>query len=369
MWVSIIRAAPAALFLVLGLLPAAGRASSFDKLAADAEKAQDSGRLEEAVALYRKALALRPDWAKGWWSLGTSLYDRDDYAGAAVALQKAVALRPSAGIAFVMLGLSEAKIGRRKDALRHIEQGRKLSMGDDSEVRTVALFTEATLLLESGEFNKAQDALDVLAREGTAQSELMDALGMAVLGIEPAAFKTADAATRKLVWQAGWAEHYAALRDFRNALREYRSLVKIAPNFHNVQFAFGRFLLANHQDNEAVEAFRREIENTPQHLLARLGIAGIKMTGDPAGGLPYARQAVQLAPKLAESRFLLGATLLGLDRLQPAIAELEAARGLDPHDPRIYFQLSRAYRQAGRNRDAQRANAAFVRLSSSPGSR
>src|SRR5688572_16277707 len=52
-------------------------ASGFTTLSARADAAREAGRLDEAVALYRKALALRPAWKEGWWSLGTILYEQD----------------------------------------------------------------------------------------------------------------------------------------------------------------------------------------------------------------------------------------------------------------------------------------------------
>jgi predicted Zn-dependent protease len=147
------------------------------------------------------------------------------------------------------------------------------------------------------------------------------------------------------------------------ALAEYGRLAVGAPKFHNVQFAYGRFLLANHFDDQAVEAFRREIENSPQHLLARLGIAGIMVGTHPAAGIPYAEQAVQLAPGLAEGHYLLGMLLLGTGAVERAIVELETAEHKDPADPRVYFALGRAYAMAHRMEDAARARAEFARLS------
>lgn len=340
-----------------------GGQSDFSALAAKAEAAREADRLDEALGLYRQAVALQPDWAEGWWFIGTILYDRDDYAGAAKALGQTVRLRPKDATPFLMLGLSEAKLGHREEALRDLGNGRTLGFTSDSDLARVVLFTEGTLWLEEGEFGKAQDDLDTLARHSDAQQELVVALGLAVLGLRPQDMASADAATHATVQQAGQAEYDAAHGDLEAAIKAYAELAANAPKFHNVQFACGRFLLAQHRDAEAVEAFRREIENTPNHLLARLGIAGIKLTDDPAGGLPYAQQAVQLAPRLAEAHFLLGATLLGLNQTTQAIAELETAAKLDPNVPKIYFQLRRAYARAGRREDAARANEAFIRLS------
>ena len=125
----------------------------------------------------------------------------------------------------------------------------------------------------------------------------------------------------------------------------------------------GRFLLANHEDDGAVEAFKREIDNSPNHLLARLGIAGTLSATAPRAALPYAEQAVKLAPEMAEAHFLLGSILLGLDQAGRAVAELEFARRKEPDQARIYFPLSKAYAAVGRSQDAARARRTFARLS------
>jgi tetratricopeptide (TPR) repeat protein len=344
------------------LPPLMAQGSGFDTLVKQANEARESDRLDEAILLYRKALAERPAWAEGWWYVGTLLYDRDDYAGAASALRKAVELSPRSGNAVAMLGLSEAKLGRRGDALEHIEKGRALGAGGDESLRRVLLYTQGTLLLAAGEFSKAQEALDLLAHEGADQEELMDALGESVLGIRPEDLASADSARRELVRRAGRAEHVAASGDMHAALAEYGSLAAGAPKFHNVQFAYGRFLLANHLDEQAVEAFRREIANSPRHLLARLGIAGILLKTDPAAGLPYAEEAVRLGPELAEAHYLLAELLLETGAVERAIAELETAQRQDPTDPRVYFALGNAYARANRMEDAARARAHFAQL-------
>jgi tetratricopeptide (TPR) repeat protein len=340
-------------FMATGLLLGQTQTTLEEK----AKAARESNRLDEAVVLYKKAVEQRPDWAEGWWYLGTMLYDQDAYAEAAGALEHAARLNPESAVAFAMLGLSEAKLGRDRDALEHIETGLKLGAGSQADLAPVLQYTKGTLLLAAGKFGDAQQTLDALARKGETQEELIVALGCAVLGI-----RTVDQSPRGIVRHAGWAEHYAARGEFTDAAREYAALAAEAPKFRDVQFAYGRFLLANHQDDKAVEAFQHEIENTPNHLLARLGIAGIKLKTDPAAGLPYAEQAVKLAPALAEPHYLLGALLLDTGDTDRAIRELEAARKLAPDEAKVYFELSLAYAKVQRKDDAARARAEFTRL-------
>jgi len=349
--------------LVVAVLCVKGALSqSFDDLVARAAASAEANRLDEAAALYRKALAQRPSWAEGWWKLGTVLYDKDDFAGAAMALGQATRQAPNVGVAWVMLGLAEAKLGRTAEALRHIERGRALG-GEQEGLRRVMLYQQGLLLLQLGKFGEAQKVLDELAVDGADEEEALLALGYSVLGILPQ--PAPDPATRQVALRAGRAEYLAARRsDLEQAQREYAQLAGDFPTTHNVQFAYGRFLLAQHQDDEAVRAFEREIKNSPNHVLARLGIAGVKAATDPAGGLPYAREALRLAPNLAESHYLVGLLLLNSGETQKAIPELEQARRLEPGHAEVYFQLGRAYAAVGRSEDAARARAEFQRLRS-----
>ncbi len=326
--------------------------------------AREADRLDEAVSLYRKAVDLRPSWAEGWWYLGTIAFDRQEFSEAAADLTKVTNLAPDHSNAFAMLGLSEAKLDRAQPAIEHLTKALKLGISNEANLQQVVLLTEGTLLLGAGSFASAQEALDELVRTGaSADSSLLTALGESVLGIAPAKEPAATENT-DLVLSAGHAEMLAAYRDqIREAHDAYTELAKQYPKTHNVQFALGRFLLTNHLDDEAVTAFQREIENSPQHLLARLGIAGILVRSDPEKGLPYAEEAAKLAPKLAEAHFLLGASRLGVGDAEHALPELERARQLAPNDARVYFELSKVYSRLHRETDAAEARKKFHELS------
>ncbi|MEO5820724.1 MAG: hypothetical protein ABIT71_09480, partial [Vicinamibacteraceae bacterium] len=61
--------------------PAAATPSrSFADLSAAAAAARDAGRMDDAIGLYRQAIALRADWNEGRWYLGSALYERERYA-------------------------------------------------------------------------------------------------------------------------------------------------------------------------------------------------------------------------------------------------------------------------------------------------
>ncbi|MFP5380192.1 MAG: tetratricopeptide repeat protein, partial [Vicinamibacteria bacterium] len=66
--------------------------ASLDEVARKADAAREAGHLEEAVPLYEQVLASRPRWVEGWWYLGTSLYDLEDWPGARRAFDRVLRL-------------------------------------------------------------------------------------------------------------------------------------------------------------------------------------------------------------------------------------------------------------------------------------
>jgi tetratricopeptide (TPR) repeat protein len=337
----------------------------FDKLAAEASAARDSDKLDEAVALYRKALGLRPQWAEGWWYLGTLYYDRDNYAEAAQAFKQTAQLQQKAGAPWAMLGLCEFQLARYDDALIHILQGRQLGIGDNAELVRVMRYHEGVLSILKGEFEKAQERLGSLSFEGLKSEDLIIALGLATLRIGMAP-KQVDIKyrDRDLIRRAGLAEHFAAQKNMSDAQREFDMLVRDYGQVANVQYAYGRFLMTNRDDELALAAFQREIQNWPKHTLARCQIANIKLRNkDIEGGLPYAEEAVRMAPRLPLGHYLLGRLVLEAGQSERAIQELETAAQMVPSEPKIFFALARAYTKANRKQDAQRARETFTKLS------
>jgi tetratricopeptide (TPR) repeat protein len=108
--------------------------ADFDALAQSAASARDSGRVSEAIPLYRRALDLRPDWAEGWWYLGTLLYDANQFRDAIPAFEKVLALAPNAPGTLNFLGLCEFETGDYDSALQHLDRAYPPSAQEDPQV-------------------------------------------------------------------------------------------------------------------------------------------------------------------------------------------------------------------------------------------
>jgi tetratricopeptide (TPR) repeat protein len=335
--------------------------ASFSTLSKEANEARDANRLDRAAGLYRQALALRPSWAEGWFSLGTIQYDRSSYQSAALSFGKAAKLAPKQGTAFVMLGLSEFELGRESEAFKHLTEGQRIGISDP-QLHDVALFHEGVLLQRAGQFDKARRTFYALCLAGTESKALLEALGLAALLMRD------KAASAPVISKVGHAEWLAGQQKFADARNEYRAVVEAYPAFPNIHYAYGRFLLDVRDPAPAVSEFEAEIKNQPNHALARLQIAAVRYRVDSAAGLPYAEAAVRIEPALPLGHYLLGLLLLNTGDDKGALPELEIARKLLPREPGVYYALGTAYTHVGRMRDAAQARAVFQRLRNEPAS-
>ncbi len=334
--------------------------STFNELSAKADQARDANRLDEALSLYHKALTLRPTWSEGWWSLGTIEYDKSNYAQAAQAFRKLNALAPKSGNALAMLGLCEFELGQDTLALKHIQASKEAGLTEDAQLRNVVLYHEGVLLQRKGKFESAQQTLEQVCLLGAANNDVATALGMTMLR----STAKAPAAPRdtEVVLRIGQAECLAGQKKYEEGKKLFSEVVTQYPDYPNIHYAFGMSLEEAHELPAAIEQYKEEIKNNPKDVFARLRIAAANYKVDSAAGLPYAEEAVKLAPSQPFGHYLLGLLLLDTDKYERAIPELEIAKKAYPENAKIYFALGSAYARAGRREDAARAREKFAEL-------
>lgn len=336
--------------------------SSFAALSAQADAARDADRLEEAAILYRKALAIKPGWAEGWWSLGTIDYDRNAYREAAQSFEKLLALQPKSGTARAMLGLCQFELGMEDAALASLQQARQAGVAANPQLRHVMLYHEGILLQRKSRFEAAEEALGQLCRQTPYAPEVNLAMGAVALQVSDRKLPVAGTTEYQVMDTSGEATCLGAQRKYDEARRQFDALVASHPQYPNLHYAYGKLLLNASDNDAAVAQFEAEIRNNPNDVVSRLRIASAKYRIDSAAGLPYAEQAVKLDPSLPLGHYLLGLLLLDTDDYLPAIPELEIAQKAFKDQPKVYFALASAYSRAGRHDDAARARETFMRL-------
>ena len=330
--------------------------------------------MDEAIALYRKALALKPDWAEGLWYLGTLEYDKDHFSPARDLFESFVALEAKAGQGWAMLGLCEARLKHYEVALKTLEHGRRLGLGPNRDFARVVNFQTALLLNRLGFPDPAAKLLEGIAAqvEGgngvngqkgrvLADQPLVDAIGLAALRY-PLMPDEVPAASLALVHQAGLAQALVAVREYADAAPVFRALVEAYPRERGVHYMYGCLLL--HSDSpEAAEEFKKELAIRPQDADSRVQLAfSYLRDGDYKQGLVYAEKAVLLVPGNFAAHLVLGRLLLELDQVPRAVLELQKSVKLAPNSADAHFALASGYAQAGRAAEARHEQEEFKRL-------
>jgi tetratricopeptide (TPR) repeat protein len=341
--------------------PGAAATAKFDGLASKADEARKGGRLDESIDLYRQALAIKPDWPEGLWALGTTLYELDRFADARDAFRRVLVQHGDNGTAWALKGLCEYRLKNYDTALSDLVQARSRGVTGNRAVSEVARYHTAILSTRMEQYEQALAILSDFGLEGNDSPRIVEAMGLAALRL-PMLPDELPGERRELVMMAGRAQYFAAARLGSAAQNAFQALTNRYPETPNVHYAFGVYLLAE-QPDAAIEAFKRELEVSPQHAWAKVQIAfAFVRRGEYEAAKPWAQQSVEAAPNAFVARNALGQILLETGDIEGAIRELEAGVRLAADSPGMHFLLARAYRRAGRHADADREQAEFTRL-------
>lgn len=340
---------------------AARAAAAFDDLAAKATTAREESRLEEAIALYQKALQQKPDWVEGQWYLGTAYYELDRYPEARDAFRRVTVLDPQNAAAWVLKGHCEFQLKSYETSLADFLRARVLGMGANRELAGVGRYHTALLLTRREEYEQALQILNEFAQEGNDSPSIVEAMGIAALRI-PVLPSELPGVRREQVMLAGRASYFMAARLSAAAQKAFEELIARYPESPNVHYAYGVFLTAE-QPDAAIEQFHKELEISPRHPWVKMQLAFEYIRrGEWEAARPWAEQAVEEAPNVFLARRALGQVLLETGDLEGAIAEFEMGVKMEPKSPAMRFALARAYRRAGRTGEAEKQQAEFARL-------
>jgi len=349
-----------AIYAIAFLAPLAA-ADTFERVSQEAAEARGQNRIQDAVGLYRQAVKMRPSWKEGWWFLGDLLYDQDKYPEARDALRRLVALDPKTGPGFALLGLCEYETKEYGRALGHINEARRLGLGDDPQVTRVVLYHAVLLLTRFKQYESALQVLEKVLKAGEATPAVIEAAGLAGLH-RPILPQDVVAGDKDLIDRAGRAVCAVAGKQPAEAEKYFAELLANYPKTPNVHYLYASFLLASDEEG-GLRELQKELELNPKDTEALATVAlEYEKRGDADKAIPYAQRAVEADPGFFAAHGVLGRLLANAGEAEKGIKELEIARQEAPDSPQVRFSLAAAYALAGRKADAARERAEFVRL-------
>ncbi len=137
---------------------------------------------------------------------------------------------------------------------------------------------------------------------------------------------------------------YAMLRRRDAAAAEYRTALRLDPDFARAAHALAFLLAARGAHAEAEQWFRAVLRSQPGNAAAwfNLGFLHDK-AGDTQKAIDAFREAARLDAKIDRAWYGLGLALATLGRHDEAATALEEAARLQPMNPHAWYHLGLAY--------------------------
>ncbi len=293
------------------------------------------GRLEEALALLRQAVASEPDFTRAMIALGFALIEMGKGDEARAELQQVLDLDPKSGAAYNNIGLSFLREGKIDQAVANFRKA--------VEVEPTEYHAHANLglaMFRLGKNDEALSSLRMAAQLSPSDPGVRNDLGYLL--------------QRMGQWDA--------------AIAEYRAAIEYGPDQLNAHANLAFALRERGHPEEAVVQYRRMIELSPGNPEAARCLSELLLElGRPGESVPYFEILVAASPDDPNRSLNLAWLLATLPDDQArdgarAIVLAEKVRATQGETAAILDVLAAAYAEAGRFEDAVRTAGRALRL-------
>lgn len=326
---------------------------------------QRQGKLDEAAAEYRAALAIKPDYIDAQANLGVVLARLGRYDEAVAAYESALKLAPQLTPILLNLGIAHYRAGKFDQAVAAFQ--RLLEQRPDV---TQARQLYGLSLVSLGRDEEAVRQLEQTLDAAPPDAAVLYSMGLAYLRLGKPGFRAT--LERLASFPEGrpalhLLQGQAFLRDqeFEKALEELQSAAKLNPDLPRLYFSTG---LAHYQlghNKEAVTAFEEEARRSPRDFTTIYYLAdALEKNGNTDSARERIDAALKLDSQSPEANGLLGKILFKQGKAAEAVKPLEFAAAKKPADQETRYTLARVYQQLRRREDAAREFAEVERLKS-----
>jgi tetratricopeptide (TPR) repeat protein len=286
----------------------------------------DKGQLDDAITLYRSALAIKPIYPEGHFFLGRALERKGQTNDALAEYNQALKLRPEFDAANIMVGLELTKEKKFDQAIAHFQAALK-----DNPENAAAESDWGMALMKQGRWKESVEHYEQALRFDPNLAEARNNLAIgylqegrladgvtqlrAALNLDPSDTETKYNLGQALNQEQQWSE----------AAELLKPLAQTEPSNFNVQFQYGLSLEHLGQTRDAMSHYAAALLKNPDFPDALQHLAWIAAT-DARPELRNGTQAVELASRACEAT--------------------------QQKRPAILLTLAAAYAEAGRYREA-----------------
>ena len=281
-----------------------------------------TGRADQAITVYRRALKVVPDDKAVLLNLSLVYLKQEAHAKALPLLARVVASDSQHRQARQLLAVCRLYTGQLAPAIRDLEDLRAASPRDEQ-----ILFLLGFAYLKNS------------------QPETAKAIFSQMFAL---------AAPARVQFLLGRAYYEAAL--FTPAEECFLETLRLDPRFPGAHLELGKVYISQRRTDEAIRELELVLKDNPADEDATYFLGALLVQeGRDTEAVPHLELARKLKPDSWAAAFYLGKARLRLERPAEAVLLLQRAVGLNPDEPSVYYQLGQALRACGRQAEAGRA--------------
>lgn len=316
----------------------------------------EKGDFRAAVESLKRAVTLAPGDGECHYTLAEALRLSGDLDGAAAEFRRAINLNPQASKSHRQLGIVLRQQGDYDGARRELEQAVAIDPNDaqaDYYLGSVRLKLDDT----DGAIAALARAVDLNGYDSASRLALATALSKAGRDSESEEQSHKAEALKQLEANAGQsrvllgsAMEHLDRGDIDSAIGELRQAVKISPEYPDAQTELALALLRKRPDDaEAVRILRRALElKDDAHTHLQLGLV-LEQTGQSREALAEFRQAAELAPGTIQAHRELAKAAMAAGDWKSLIEESTAILAWDSTDATARSNIVSAERHMPRS--------------------
>lgn len=255
-----------------------------------------SGRIDESLSEYQRAVELDPEYAEAHNNLANTyarLGRRDE---AVSEYEKAIALHPRLAQAHANVASVLLKLGRTDEAMGHLQQALALGLRDAAMEKSLGDIRARSKGTQEA-IGDGKRALETDPKNADLQSRV--GLALANAGELAEALAYLRSATQLAPEDAETHYNYATalsqLGRFTEAITEYRAALQIRPAYAAAHVNLANTLLQSERPEEAIEEYERGLELNPNSIVAHKNLAfALRALGRTSEADAHARRAAEI---------------------------------------------------------------------------
>jgi tetratricopeptide (TPR) repeat protein len=327
----------------------------------EAIQLHQAGKLDEAIRDYRLFLEQYPNVAAARSDLGAALAGSGRYEEAIEEYKRALALKPMPQVQ-LNLGLAYYKTLQLRAAIEAFQKAREQIPGEKR-----ATLLEADCYLRLGENKKVIELLTLLEREGD-DLAVTYMLGTALVRDNQVQqgqllinkiLKNGDSAEARLL--IGTTK--LMVNDFSGALTDLQKAVELNPELPDVYTYYGAALVATGDQEGAKDAFAKALKQDPNNFDANLRM-GFLLRNDQNfhDSMHYLKHALEIRPGDFGVRYQIAAIELSTGELPQAQSDLESLVKDAPNFTEAHVSLATLYYREKKKAAGDRERAIVEKL-------